>query len=252
MIITGLGSASESDVTDFISSLDSRIANWDSAYGWGNHTAAGYLTTSHISGDPHTQYALLTGRTGESLKYTGNQFVHGSSNTINSGATIYSVSGRQNVVSSAANIVGNSNTVGNSAGNAAILGNNNSIGNFSNAITIAGYQCSVAASSAYAVAMGNFCTSTAEGGVAVGTNCSAGLYSAALGVYVTASGYDTLALSSYTLNVAANMSIVLAADATGVSFTTDNVFAIYGPTKFGFNVPNPTKDLDWNGQAVAI
>lgn len=50
MIISGLGTAAESDVGDFISSAaaaasitTTNIANWDSAYSWGNHSAAGYL-----------------------------------------------------------------------------------------------------------------------------------------------------------------------------------------------------------------
>jgi len=49
------------------------ISNWSTAYGWGNHASAGYLTTisgldhgslNGISDDDHTQYALLGGRAG--------------------------------------------------------------------------------------------------------------------------------------------------------------------------------------------
>ena len=51
MIINGLGTAAEADTTDFVSSSDIRIANWDAAFSWGNHAAAGYLT-SFTESDP--------------------------------------------------------------------------------------------------------------------------------------------------------------------------------------------------------
>lgn len=50
MIINGLGTAAESDVGDFISSsaaaasiTTTNISNWNSAFSWGDHSAAGYV-----------------------------------------------------------------------------------------------------------------------------------------------------------------------------------------------------------------
>lgn len=48
--LTGLGTAAEADVSDFVSSIaacasitTTNITNWNSAFSWGNHSAAGYV-----------------------------------------------------------------------------------------------------------------------------------------------------------------------------------------------------------------
>lgn len=49
--LTGFGTAAEADTADFVSASDIRITNWDTAFSWGNHAAAGYLT-SFTESDP--------------------------------------------------------------------------------------------------------------------------------------------------------------------------------------------------------
>ena len=56
MIIHGLGTAAEADISDFISSTaaaasitTTNITNWNSAFSWGDHSAAGYRLINHIS-----------------------------------------------------------------------------------------------------------------------------------------------------------------------------------------------------------
>lgn len=57
---------------------DVLISSWNTAYGWGNHADAGYLTSvsgqdhnilSGLTSDSHTQYAMLSGRSGGQSLY---------------------------------------------------------------------------------------------------------------------------------------------------------------------------------------
>ena len=56
-------------------SITDNTANWDTAYGWGNHASGGYLTQLPVHGlGVHTGVTLTTETAGDLLRYSGTQW----------------------------------------------------------------------------------------------------------------------------------------------------------------------------------
>ena len=75
-------------------------ANWDSAFGWGNHASQGYLTQLPVHGlGVHTGVTLTNETAGDLLQYSGTQWVNWTPNYLTAETdTLQSVVGRGNVV----------------------------------------------------------------------------------------------------------------------------------------------------------
>ena len=77
-------------------SITDNSANWDSAFGWGNHASQGYLTQLPVHGlGVHTGVTLTNETAGDLLQYSGTQWVNWTPNYITSLTdTLASVTGR--------------------------------------------------------------------------------------------------------------------------------------------------------------
>ena len=103
-------------------SITDNSANWDSAFGWGNHASQGYLTQLPVHGlGVHTGVTLTNETAGDLLQYSGTQWVNWTPNYITAETdTLQSVITRNGTVTSG-NPAFNTNTfftgTGTGAGN---------------------------------------------------------------------------------------------------------------------------------------
>ena len=81
-------------------SITDNTANWDTAFGWGNHASQGYLTQLPVHGlGVHTGVTLTNETAGDLLQYSGTQWVNWTPNYLTSETdTLQSVIDRGNTV----------------------------------------------------------------------------------------------------------------------------------------------------------
>ena len=81
-------------------SITDNSANWDSAFGWGNHASQGYLTQLPVHGlGVHTGVTLTNETAGDLLQYSGTQWVNWTPNYLTAETdTLQSVINRGNTV----------------------------------------------------------------------------------------------------------------------------------------------------------
>lgn len=73
--ITGVFSYTPPDLTSYAQTSSLNISNWDTAYSWGNHADAGYLTS--VALNDVTDVTLTSPSNGQVLKYDGAGWVNG-------------------------------------------------------------------------------------------------------------------------------------------------------------------------------
>ena len=81
-------------------SITDNTANWDTAFGWGNHASQGYLTQLPVHGlGVHTGVTLTNETAGDLLQYSGTQWVNWTPNYLTAETdTLQSVINRGNTV----------------------------------------------------------------------------------------------------------------------------------------------------------
>lgn len=183
-------------------SVTDNSSNWDTAYGWGNHGSAGYLTSHQdISGKANLSGATFTGdvsvngtnnlEVGYQHTNTGDRnIVSGYENTVSGSNNNVSgqdnnVSGDVSLVTGYQNVIGSSGHRGVTAGYSNFnYGDNNIVGGNSNSVSSNGDNCIV--NGFNNSASGSHCLS-------VGYQCSVG---SATKWFSTALGYQTKSLGN--------------------------------------------------------
>ena len=107
---------------------DTKVGQWDTAYGWGNHASAGYSTTTYSNSDVDSHLNQSNPTSGYVLSWNGSDYAWVAQST--------GFSGNYNDLTNKPTIPTNNNQLTNGAGYAALSGSNsftNSYNEFGNA-----------------------------------------------------------------------------------------------------------------------
>lgn len=235
-----------------VSTVTSSSANWDTAYGWGDHSQAGYLT-SYTESDPlffshaasnvtatkisNWDTAYGWGNHASAGYLTAHQDISGKADL--TGATFtgdvsisadnrFQVGENHNVTGTRGIVGGYENTVS---------GNNNLVGGQQNAISggfscVFGYDNDMSSTGGYSLVGGTLSQTNGQHSIAVGYSCKAGQ---ADRWYSTALGYDSEALG--TASFAGGRSVWFGASYKSMA-EADGSFAYGGGPRVYENAPN--------------